>query len=121
VEAAGEAHDGGGSVGFADVAGGFVAGGVPGVADLLGCGGEGDAGEIAFGGSYHAPAPVLGNYGNPVAGEVYGGGFFRWEYPLRSSASWWLGVCGEGEEQNAGDKITSGTGSDFHFLPATVL
>src|ERR1700728_1723672 len=62
VQAAGKAHDRGGSVGFADVAGGFVARGVPSFADALGFGREGDAGEITFGGSYHAPAPVFGNY-----------------------------------------------------------
>ena len=88
VDASRHAHDGGRAVGFALLAGGCIFGRIPGVADAAAFIVQRDAGEIALDRRHHAPAPVFGDDGNPIAGEVgRRGGLGRFRSLLRAACS----------------------------------
>ena len=77
MDAARHAHDRGRAVGLALFAGGGIFVRIPGIADAAPFVVQRDAGEIAFDRRHHAPAPVFGDHGNPIAGKVGGRGGLR--------------------------------------------
>ena len=70
VEPAGHAHDRGGTIRLALLAGCLVGGRIPGVDDLQRFLRDRDAAVVALGRRHHAVAPVFVDEGHPVAGEI---------------------------------------------------
>src|SRR3984957_20258582 len=105
VQARGEMHDAGGAESAARLAVGLVFRGIPVIRDAAALGVDRDEGHVPFGGRDHAPAPLVVDEGDPIAGEVdNGGGLGGGRRTLRAHAAWAsLRLCDARYEQRQRD------------------